>query len=158
MPALTAEMIQFLASGVAFQLGACSAEGRPTICRGLAARVLEDGRVMVLLSAESGFEVLAAIRETGRVALNIAAPATVRSLHLKGGDAVVSMEAGMRPLLDQFHAAFCGSLSKIGYALEFTESWFGIPEHDVAAVTFTPDRAFDQTPGPGAGNALPLRS
>ena len=59
--ALTEDMIQLLASGVAHQVGGCTNAGRPVVCRGLAAQH-EAGRLLVIISSESGFEVLDAIR------------------------------------------------------------------------------------------------
>ena len=59
--ALTDDMIQLLSAGVAHQVGGCTNAGRPVVCRGLAAQH-EAGRLLVIISAESGFEVLDAIR------------------------------------------------------------------------------------------------
>src|SRR5919109_4823288 len=92
--ALTQDMVDFLELGVAHQVGACTHEGRPSVCRGLAARPEPDGRLLVVVSAESGFEVLAAIRETQRIALNLTLPENYRSMSFLGRDAVVSAGGG----------------------------------------------------------------
>jgi hypothetical protein len=84
MARLTDDMLGFLASGVAHQVGGCTADGRPLICRALAAEPLADGRLRVLISGVQGFELLEAIRSNGRVALCLVAPGDYRAVHLKG--------------------------------------------------------------------------
>ena len=42
MSRLTDDMLEFLASGVAHQVGGCTADGRPLICRALAAEFPDD--------------------------------------------------------------------------------------------------------------------
>lgn len=158
MPSLTPDMIEFLAAGVAHQVGACTPDGRPCLCRALASEVEPDCRVLVLISAEAGFEVLDAIRATQRVAVNFTSPANYRSMHLKGIDAVISAGgAGNRPLLEQRHAAFRANLIPHGFPLEYTSAWYSLPNDDLMAIRFTPILAFNQTPGPGAGSALALK-
>ena len=56
--ALTPDMIDLLGAGVGHQVGGCTNAGRPSVCRGLAAQLEPDGRLVVMLSAQSGFEVL----------------------------------------------------------------------------------------------------
>ena len=63
------------------------------MCRGLAAQLEPDGRLLVVLSAQSGFEVLAAVRENGRIALNVTLPETYQSMSLLGRDGIVATAA-----------------------------------------------------------------
>lgn len=149
-------MIAFMATGIAFQIGSCTPEGRPVLCRGLAGDVLADGRLLVLLSKRSGFEVLDAVRATGRVAVNMACPANYRSLQFKGNDVELCSASGMGALLARFHEGFRANIEAIGYPYAFADGWYKLPESELAALCFMPTEAFDQTPGPGAGNALPL--
>jgi hypothetical protein len=154
---LTADMIALFKMGIAHQIGACTPDGRPVLCRGLAATVEESGKVAVLLSAESGFEVLDAIRETAWIALNVTVPSTYQSLHLKGRDAVSSKASPMhRPLLEASHRAFRDQVMPFGFTPEFTHAWYDVTDDDLRVVRFTPLGAWNQTPGPGAGNRLDL--
>src|SRR5580693_1213085 len=106
MAILTTDMIEFLGEGVAHQVGGCSPDGSPVLCRGLAGTV-EGDHVVVLLSKVSGFEVLDAVRDTGWVAVNFTLPANYRSLHVKGRDATVSIGgARYRALLKARHKAY----------------------------------------------------
>ena len=56
--ALTSDMVQLLDAGVAHQVAGCTNAGRPVVCRGLAAQLEADGRLVVVISSLSGFEVL----------------------------------------------------------------------------------------------------
>jgi len=158
MTLLARDMMDLLAKGVAHQIGACTAEGRPVLCRGLAAEIQEDGQVVVILSGQSGFEVLDAVRQTGRVSVNFTLPESYRSLNLAGRDAVVSHGgARFRALVDARHRAFRKQLRAYGFSPEFTTAWYSAPDEDLMAIRFTPLTARNQTPGPGAGNTLELQ-
>jgi hypothetical protein len=154
--ALTEDMIRMLAAGVAHQVGACTNAGRPVVCRGMAAKH-EAGRLLVIISAESGFEVLEAIRQNGNIALNITLPENYRSMSFIGNDAVVrGSGAAWRPLVDERHAAFSAQLLRYGISHEYTNAWYSAPDDKLVAIRFTPLAARDQTPGPKAGEALKL--
>ncbi|MGZ5271006.1 MAG: hypothetical protein ACXWC6_10350 [Ramlibacter sp.] len=157
MSRLTAEMTEFLAQGVAHQLGACDAQGWPHICRGLAADVEPDGRVVVLLSGASGFELLPAIRASRHVSAVFVKPQTFRALHLKGRDAeVFAAGAAWRPLLERRRAAFDAQLLPFGFSPENTSAWYSVPDAELLGVRFTPYGGWNQTPGPGAGAPVAL--
>jgi hypothetical protein len=154
---LTAEMTDFLAQGVAHQLGACDAQGWPHVCRGLAADVEPDGRVVVLLSGASGFELLPAIRASGQVSAVFCKPQTFRTLHVKGRDAqVFAAGAAWRALLARRHAAFDAQIVPFGFSSGYTSAWYTVPDEDLLGIRFTPYGGWNQTPGPGAGAAVQL--
>jgi hypothetical protein len=159
MARLTDDMLEFLASGVAHQVGACTAEGRPLICRALAAEALEDGRVRVLISGVQGFEVLDAIGINRRVALCLVAPGDYRAVHLKGRDAQVGAADGPREraLVAERLRAFAAQLMPFGFPPEYARALYAVPDGALAAIIFTPEGAWSQTPGPGAGHALALK-
>lgn len=156
--ALTQDMIDLLAAGVAHQVGGCTNAGRPSVCRGLAAEVEPDGRLVVILSAQSGFEVLAAIRENGRIALNMTLPENYRSMSLLGRDAIVGHGGGAyRALVNLRLASFSEQLLRHGIPPEYTQAWYFAADEDLMAIRFTPTSARNQTPGPDAGSALELK-
>ncbi len=155
--ALTQDMIDLLAAGVSHQVGACSSTGRPSVCRGLAASLEPDGRLVVILSSKAGFEVLAAVRETGRVALNLTLPENYKSMSLLGRDAVVSDAGGeYRALIEDRYLKFRTQLAGHGISPAYTKAWYEPPEEEFVAIRFTPFSARNQTPGPDAGSALAL--
>jgi hypothetical protein len=152
-------MIELLGAGVAHQVGACTNAGRPSVCRGLAARLEPDGRLLVVLSSQSGFEVLAAIKENGRIALNLTLPETYQSMSLLGRDAIVAHGgAELRALVADRHHKFRAQLERHGIAQAYTDAWYLAPDEDLMVVRFTPVAARNQTPGPGAGSPLALQS
>jgi len=154
---LTQDMIDFLAMGVAHQVGGCTNAGRPVVCRGMAAQH-EAGGLVVIVSASSGFEVLDAIRQNGNIAVNVTLPANFRSMSFIGRDAVVrGTGAAYRPLVNSRMDAFRAQLVRYGFPPEYTEAWYSVVDEDLVAIRFTPQSARNQTPGPGAGNALELK-
>lgn len=158
MTTLAKDISEFLTVGVSHQIGACTATGRPVICRGLAAREEDDGRVVVIVSGESGFEVIEAIRETGRISVNFTLPENFRSLNLTGLDATVHAGgARYRELVDARHLAFRNQLTPYGFPPEYTTAWYSASDDDLMAIHFTPVAARNQTPGPGAGNTVELK-
>ena len=155
MALLTADMLELLDMGVAHQIGGCTRAGRPVLCRGLAAALEADGRLAIILSGESGFEVLDAVRETAWVAVNFTLPANFRSLSLKGRDARVGPDGSrFRDTLRERHRAFREQLVPFGFPAAYTNAWYDVPDDDLHVIRFTPIGAWNQTPGPGAGNAV----
>lgn len=159
MARLTDEMLEFIASGVGHQVGGCTHTGRPLICRALAAEQCDDGRLLVLISGEAGFELLDAIRANGRISLVFASPRNYRALHLKGRDAVVEAadDARHRGLVARRLLAFQQQLEPYGFPLGYSLALYAVPEGALTAIRFTPEGAWSQTPGPGAGHALELQ-
>jgi hypothetical protein len=155
--ALTDDMIAMLSAGVAHQVGGCTNAGRPVVCRGMAAQH-EAGRLLVILSSESGFEVLDAIRQNGNIAVNITLPSNYRSISFVGNDAVVrGSGAAWRPLVTERHEAFRAQLERYGIPPDFTSAWYSASDEQLVAIRFTPMLARNQTPGPGAGSAIELK-
>ena len=155
--ALTDELIGMLAAGVAHQVGGCTNAGRPVVCRGMAAQH-EAGRLLVIISSESGFEVLDAIRQNGNIAVNITLPSNYRSISFVGNDAVVrGSGAAWRPLVTERHEAFREQLKRYCIPPDFTNAWYSASDAQLIAIRFTPTLARNQTPGPGAGSTIELK-
>jgi hypothetical protein len=118
----------------------------------------EAGRLLVIISSESGFEVLDAIRQNGRIAVNVTLPENYRSVSFIGNDAVVrGSGAAWRPLVNERHAAFSAQLLRFGIPPEYTNAWYSADDEHLVAIRFTPMAARNQTPGPGAGEPLELK-
>ncbi|HVL57686.1 MAG TPA: hypothetical protein VM491_14390 [Burkholderiaceae bacterium] len=112
----------------------------------------------VLLSAQSGFELLAAIRDTARLSVVIARPSTHRTVQIKGNGAgvVVPAEPRYRELLRKRRDAFLREVAGYGFTERFVDAWYAVRPEQLACVTFAPYGAWDQTPGPGAGRPIEL--
>jgi hypothetical protein len=144
--------------GTGIRVAACTADGRPEVARGLAAQQLDDGRIELLLPFDAASRVLDAIASTGQVAVTLGVPLTHRSLHLKGRDAVVEPSGPQHTqVLEHGREAFFAQVLPLGFTREqMMTLWFSIEPHELACVRFSVSGAWDQTPGPGAGQPVEL--
>lgn len=159
MPHLPAEWIAHLPAMPSLRLGSRDRGGNPRVCRALAAALQHDGRMLVLLAERNAPLVVAAVRETGQVALLATSPRTYRTLHLKGHDAHVALAcADHALLLTQQRATLAQELSEVdGFAnAPFLHNWFDVALKDLVAVHFSIAGAWNQTPGPQAGQVIEL--
>lgn len=159
MPCLPDEWIQRLPELTSYRMGGCDAEGWPVVCRALAADAGADGRIVVLVSTVFGERVLAAVAATGRVSVVMGSPRSNRTLHLKGHDADVGdPPPDWRALFERRFAAFtCDVSAYDGFAgAPFIATWRAAADRGVRAVSFTPSGAWNQTPGPDAGQPIAL--
>ena len=140
------------------RLGGSRADGQPEICRALAAQVLPDGRVEVLLAANIADSLLDAVRESGRIAYVAAQPGSHRTLHVKGLDAEVFQPTPAHgPLFERCRERFIARVEPYGFARESIMAiWYDLDVQRLAGVRFTPCGAWDQTPGLGAGTPVEL--
>jgi hypothetical protein len=56
------------------------------------------------------------------------------------------------------HVAFRAQLDRFGFPHEYTDAWYTAVDELLMAIRFTPTSARNQTPGPGAGSVLELKS
>ena len=159
MATLPPEWIAHIAAGVSHRLGSCGRDGRPGICRALAADVLPDGRMLILVAGGPGADVLQAIRETAQVAAVLGLPTTQRTLHVKGRDASVAAAGPEHEaLLVARREAFFEQVEPFGFNRELLmNTWYSVHDGGVMSVTFTVSGAWNQSPGPGAGQPIELR-
>lgn len=144
------------ASGVSVSVGSASAVLRPSITRGIGCRLApERTRVSVFVVAEQSRELLDDVRDTLRVAVVFSQPSSHRTLQLKGRDACVeALAPGDRALIERYGRAFSAELGAVGFGPLFTHALIDSAGGEVVAISFTPCAAFDQTPGPRAGEPL----
>jgi hypothetical protein len=153
---LGSDVIDLLESGCSLIVGLVTADGQPRAGRGWALSIAADRRHARLLLAAADVDGLghAPGAPIGKVAVNGADVLTLRSVQLKGP--IVGVEpaddrdlACMARHCDGFFDAVAVVDSIPRYLMERL-----IPD-DVVACTFEIVEAFDQTPGPGAGQPLP---
>lgn len=158
LPQLPPDWAAHLESGVSHRLGGSHADGQPEICRGLAAQALADGRVEVLFLASTGDRLLAAAQASGRIAYVAAQPGSFRTLHVKGLDAeVFTATPDHLALFERCRERFIAQVEPFGFTRQIIMSiWYDLDVQSLVGVRFTPTAAWDQTPGPGAGNAVEL--
>ncbi len=152
---LDAEQAAWIQSSVSIVVGSRDARFRPALMRGVGCRVLADcRRIMVLMSAGSSRRVLDNLRNNGQIAVVFTQPSTNRALQLKGRDAVVG-NAGTADsaLAERYLQGFAEEIAGLGFAANVAHNMLA-NDGDLAAVEFSIDAAYQQTPGPQAGQAL----
>lgn len=158
MPHLPDRWAQHLESGTSHRLGACGADGRPEICRALAARACSDGRIEVLVAADVGRAVIAAAQATQRVAHVAAHLGTNVALQTKGCDVQV-LPAGLEhlELLVRCRDRFADVMLRHGVSRDqIFNVWYDVDLALLRCLRFTPLEATDQTPGRDSGGAVEL--
>jgi hypothetical protein len=155
-PLIDAEHAAFLMRGVSISVGSCDAEALPSLTRAIGCRLSVDrSRLSVFVSAEQSRDVLGDIRASGRVAVVFTEPSTHRTIQVKGADAVVEPLAdGDLQRICTYREAFATELVALGYSSLFGRALVDFGAGEVVAVSFTPNAAFSQTPGPKAGTPL----
>jgi hypothetical protein len=154
------EQIALMRRRVSVIVGSRDAEQRPHLMRAMGCRLSDDLReVTVFLSASSSRQLLADLRANGLIAVVFAEPSSNLALQLKGRDAAV------RPVAPEDHALvqtyvrrFADEIGQLGFAEHVAHTMFTHTPEELVAVHFTPESAFEQTPGPKAGEALPATS
>lgn len=124
--------------------------------RAYGCRVSADRRTLTLFLAVPDSEaVLTDLRAGGAVAAVFSKPSTHGTLQLKGMHAhIVPLEVGDRDLMRAYAQSFRDELSSIGCQDTFTRGITTGAAAEAIGVSFTPTAAFEQTPGPSAGQPL----
>lgn len=154
---LSPEHIALVDRGVSAIVASRDAALRPSVMRAVGSRISEDGRhITVYLRPSQSRQLLADIAATGHIAVVFSDPPSHRTLQVKATAARLRpAEAGDQAVLRRYLAAMQHAVGQVGYGPDYVAAMLAAPSHDLVAVEFTPEAAFDQTPGPRAG--APLR-
>ena len=157
--AIAPDLLALMVKGVSVIVSACGLDLRPSVMRAMGSAVDADGlTVTVYLSRSQSRELLQDIASTGRLAVVFTQPHSHRAVQLKSGNARIrSADASDAPALARYVASMEEELALIGFGAHYTRTLFSQPLEDMVAVSFEPDEAFDQTPGPKAGAPLGTR-
>ena len=153
---LSGEHIAMIRRGVSAIVGACDAGLQPSIMRSVGSTVTPDGAtVTVYLMRQQSRQLLQDIASTGRLAVVFSEPSTHRTVQVKArGARTRAAEESDLPLLQGYLESMERELGLIGLPPAFARAMLAHRPRDLVAVSFEPDEAFDQTPGPRAGRAL----
>jgi hypothetical protein len=154
--ALPQDLLAMIARGVSVNVASRDASLRPSLMRAVGSDISADGsRVTVYLARSQSRQLIQDIASTGQLAVVFSEPATHRTVQLKAGSAThrPATEAD-RPLLARYLGSMEHEIGRVGYPPVVTRAMLAHKLEDVVAVTFTPEQAFDQTPGPQAGRRL----
>ena len=157
--ALPTDVTEFIQSGLSITVAGRDDRLVPSIAKGVGCRVSADGRQVTVLVFASAAETLARdIAQNHRVAVVLSLPSSNRTVQLKGRDATpVPATASDVAVARRHLALFAADLAPLGWDHRFVEAAFWHDPSQLMAIRFTPDGAFAQTPGPGAGQALRLQ-
>lgn len=153
---LPAELLAMIERGVSVIVGSRDAQLRPSVMRAVGSRAgPADGEITVYLSRPQSRQVLQDIAANGRIAVVFSQPSTHRSIQVKATSAALRQaDARDQPQLARYLAAMEREIQLVGFAPQLTRAMLACRLEDVVAVSFRPEQAFDQTPGPRAGAAL----
>jgi hypothetical protein len=152
---LTEDIAAFCQSGVGIAVASRDATGWPVLARGRGCRIDTAGRVRVILRSGSAAALLEAIAAGRPVAATFSQPGSHRSIQLKAAAATVGdPEPGDEAAADAQSAVFRELLIAAAYPESFATTYCSAGGQPLATIGFLPERAFVQTPGPGAGSAL----
>lgn len=131
----------------------------PSIAKAVGCRVDAGAReVTVLMFGHAAEAVARDIAHCGRVAVAFSHPSTNKTVQIKGRDArSVPVHPADVALARRQLALFADDLRTLGWDLPFVEGVLWHDPQQLIAIRFTPEGAFQQTPGPGAGTALSLK-
>lgn len=158
---LDAEHAAFITSdGLSINAASAGADGFANLARCLGCRInSERNRIILFLAATPAAAFLADIKRNGRIAAVFCKPVSHRTIQVKGVDA----QRGRFPPEDigrvqRFRETLSDELLLFGEPGPVTLAMLDAPDDDLAVVTFTPQVAFSQTPGPNAGDLLQFRA
>lgn len=153
---LDTEQAAFVQGGVSILVAGRDPANLPRLARAFGCRVSEDRRTAaVLLARYQSAGLLAAIRANRAIAVVYTLPSTHRSLQLKGDDATIGpIVAGDVDRARACADAFVADIVPLGYDEALCRALLWLDPSELVAVSFTPSVAFDQTPGPRAGERI----
>lgn len=153
MPVISAELAEFLESGLSITAGTRDDQLQPDGARAWAMRVHEDGaHLTVYFYSKAAPAILRNLETCPLLALSIDRPTDSRACQIKG-TFVGSRRgrAGERAEVTRQVEGFLDGLAAIGIPRAMTEGWQFWP---CVAVDIRVAELFEQTPGPGAGDPL----
>lgn len=153
---LSDDVLVLMRRGISVIVGSRDAALRPSIMRAVGSDVAPDGsRITVYLARSQSRQLLQDIASSGHVTAVFSEPATHRTVQLKAASADIrAARQSDRPVLARYLASMEHEIGRVGYSVAMTRAMLAHRLEDTVAVSFTPDQAFEQTPGPRAGSRL----
>lgn len=143
-------------AGVSISVATCTAGGVPELVRGIGCRVADDGgSVTVFVPEAKSQAVQRDIFDTGRIAVAFTQPSSHRTMQLKSDDArVTALTPEDLSLVEAYREAFVAEVGRLGFHAEMVRLLLSCPPDEIVGLSFRPQAAFTQTPGPNAGKPL----
>lgn len=156
---ITAELKDFLESGVSVVVGTRDSACVPEAVRAWGPRVGRDGRsVSLCFALATSGRTLNNIRDNGRVAVTFAQPTNYKTIQLKGRFLGTARPNGQDLVAVERHReSFTASGTRIGVDRRFMEGLWQkelVESAVMLKLRFAVEQVFDQTPGPDAGTQI----
>lgn len=147
---------EFITGPVSILVGSCNASLEPSLVRAFGCRVAGGAReITVLLAVAHSAALISDLSAGHGVAVVFSRPATHQTLQLKAPHArLLPLEVGDRALIKRYVQCFSAEIAALGFNREFTDAFCSAAGGDAVAMVFDPVAAFEQTPGPEAGQML----
>ncbi len=155
--ALPPALAEILHSGVSCIVSSCSATLQPSLMRAMGTLVRPDEEeITVFLARSQSQQLLQDIADTGRFAVVFSQPSSHRTVQFKSSAPQLrAARPSDRPVLQRYLRAMEGELQQVGFTPALAQALLASSLDDLVALSFVPELAFDQTPGPKAGAAVP---
>jgi len=156
MVLISAQHIELLNSRCDVVVGSRSANLVPSVCWGMGGHVHDDGRrITVWLARAQAGVVLDDIAATGAIAAVFNEPFTSIAVQIKGSDARIrDAQDHDQRILGRHLSNMIHEVGRVGFDEPFVRTVFDLPLQALAAIEFSVDSLFQQTPGPRAGDPI----
>ena len=148
---LTDEIGRFIAGPVMIIVGTRDEANRPTIGRGVGARILGQDCVEVILSAWQWPETISNLSANGDAAITFSRPSDYVSYQMKGSARLRAADHEDLELSRRYQGEIFAMFEGLGVPAELVRPWLVEREAMVASLDIT--ELYVQTPGPRAGTA-----
>ena len=157
-PLIGPDQAVWLQRPLSFIVGGRDARHRPHLMRAVAGWLSEDRRRFSLLMPERhGGTLLADLRANACIAVVCSEPSSHRTLQLKGrGAQLLPADAEDEARAARYLTGFAAEIGQIGFPARVAEALLA-PGGPVWRIEFEIEAAFEQTPGPSAGEPLAAR-
>ena len=155
-PLIPPDLLAIMVRGVSVIVASRDLALRPSVMRAVGSQVAPDGSsITVFVSRRQSRQLVQDVAATGHVAAVFSEPATHRTVQVKATRAMLrNAEPADAPVLARYLASMEHEIQRVGYAPPMTRAMLAHQLDDLVAISFEPEQAFDQTPGPKAGAPL----
>jgi hypothetical protein len=154
--AIPAVLVEMMGRGVSVHVASRDARQRPSVMRALGSDVdTARGLVTVYVSREQASQLVLDLSSTGHIAAVFSEPFSHRAVQVKATRANLrNAEASDVPVLARYCESMEREVQKVGHPAGMARAMLAHRIEDLVAISFEPEVAFEQTPGPKAGSAL----
>jgi hypothetical protein len=156
-PLLSPEHIAMIDKGVSAIVASRNAAHRPSLMRAVGASIAPDGSELTVYVARSrSRQLLQDVAATGQIAVVFSEPRSHRTVQVKAHEVELrSAVDSDAPVLQRYLRSMEHEIGNVGLSAAFVQAMLGCRLDDLVAIRLRPSEAYDQTPGPKAGSALP---